>query len=81
MSERQNIEWKESWQDKYLAWVCGFANAIGGVITIGKDDDGNVVGVSDFKICSKAFHRKFAIQWALSVIFNCMKKIASNTLK
>jgi len=27
----------------YLKWVCGFANAIGGVIYIGKDDNGNVV--------------------------------------
>lgn len=27
MSERQNIEWKRSWQDEYLKWICGFANA------------------------------------------------------
>lgn len=49
MSERQNIEWKESWHDDYLKWVCGFANAIGGVIIIGKDDEGNVVGVADYR--------------------------------
>ena len=30
MSESQNIEWKESWRDEYLKWVCGFANAQGG---------------------------------------------------
>ena len=29
MSESQNIEWKESWRDEYLKWVCGFANAQG----------------------------------------------------
>ena len=29
MSEGQNIEWKKSWHDDYLKWVCGFANAIG----------------------------------------------------
>lgn len=25
--EDQNTEWKESWHDDYLKWVCGFANA------------------------------------------------------
>ena len=29
--EAQNIEWKSSWRDEYLAWICGFANAQGGV--------------------------------------------------
>ena len=28
--ESQNIEWKESWRDEYLKWICGFANAQGG---------------------------------------------------
>lgn len=49
MSETQNIEYKSSWRDEYLKWICGFANANGGVIFIGKDDAGNVVGVSDSK--------------------------------
>ena len=35
--EDQNIEWKESWHDEYLKWVCGFANAQGGAIEIGKN--------------------------------------------
>ena len=30
MNETQNIEWKETWRDEYLKWVCGFANAQGG---------------------------------------------------
>ncbi|WP_407058550.1 helix-turn-helix domain-containing protein [Syntrophotalea acetylenica] len=25
--ESQNIEWKQSWHDDYLKWICGFANA------------------------------------------------------
>lgn len=49
MTERQNIEWKQSWHDDYLKWICGFANAIGGVIYIGKDNDGNVVGLTDYQ--------------------------------
>jgi ATP-dependent DNA helicase RecG len=48
MAEQQNIEYKSSWHDDYLKWVCGFANAQGGVIYIGKDDNGAVVGVDDF---------------------------------
>lgn len=49
ISESQNIEYKESWNDKYLEWICGFANAQGGSIYIGVNDDKQVVGVSDSK--------------------------------
>jgi ATP-dependent DNA helicase RecG len=49
MPEQQNIEYKQSWHDDYLKWVCGFANAQGGVIFIGKDDNGNVVDVAESK--------------------------------
>jgi len=49
MPEQQNIEYKQSWHDDYLKWVCGFANAQGGIIFIGKDDHGDVVGVDDYK--------------------------------
>ena len=44
-NENQIIEWKESWHDKYLEWICGYANAQGGTLLIGVDDDGNVVGI------------------------------------
>ena len=47
MSETQNIEYKSSWRDEYLKWICGFANAQGGTLFIGKDDNGNIVGVKD----------------------------------
>jgi len=47
--ERQNIEYKSVWQDECLKWICGFANAQGGVIFIGKDDDGNIVGLRNAK--------------------------------
>lgn len=36
--ESQAVEWKESWRDDYLRWVCGFANGQGGVLMIGKND-------------------------------------------
>jgi ATP-dependent DNA helicase RecG len=30
VAETQHIEYKQSWRDEYLKWVCGFANAEGG---------------------------------------------------
>ena len=47
MAENQTIEWKQSWRKEYLKWICGYANAQGGTLYIGKDDDGNVVGVEN----------------------------------
>lgn len=49
MAESQNIEWKESWRDEYLKWICGFANAQGGVLNIGINDNGDPVGLKDTK--------------------------------
>lgn len=49
MSESQNIEWKQSWHDDYLKWICGFANAIGGTIFIGKNDAGKVVHLDNYQ--------------------------------
>ena len=43
--ENQNTEWKLTWKDEYLKWICGFANAQGGSIYIGCDNDGKIVGV------------------------------------
>ena len=45
MAESHNIEWKESWRDEYLKWICVFANAQGGKIYIGTKDDGTVIGL------------------------------------
>ena len=47
--ESQNIEYKESWRDEYLKWICGFANASGGRIYIGVNDDREIVGVANSK--------------------------------
>ena len=49
MPEQQNIEYKSVWKDEYLKWICGFANAQGGTLFIGKDDNGNVTGVKNAK--------------------------------
>ena len=47
MKENQQLEWKETWRDEFLRWVCGFANAGGGVLHIGRNDKGKVVGLPD----------------------------------
>lgn len=49
LNESQNTEYKESWRDEYLKWICGFANAQGGRIYIGVDDSHEVIGVADAK--------------------------------
>ena len=49
MAESQLIEYKEAWRDEYLRWICGFANAQGGTLYIGRRDDGSICGVKDAK--------------------------------
>ena len=55
--ESQLIEYKESWRDEYLKWICGFANAQGGVLYIGKRDDGSVCGVADSNTCMFSYEK------------------------
>lgn len=47
MTENQNIEYKSSWRDEWLQWICGFANANGGKLIIGKDNDGKIVEIKN----------------------------------
>jgi ATP-dependent DNA helicase RecG len=61
MAESQNVEYKQNWRDEYLKWFSGFANAQGGKLFIGVDDQGNVTGVDEYKklmddIPNKAIH-------------------------
>lgn len=49
MAETQNVEYKSVWRGEFLKWICGFANAQGGILYIGKDDNGKVVGVKNAK--------------------------------
>ena len=46
-SENRNVEFKRSWHDDYLKWICAFANTEGGSLYIGVEDNGEVCGVSD----------------------------------
>lgn len=49
LNESQQIEYKESWHDDYLKWICGFANAQGGTMYIGVTDHKEVCGLRDAK--------------------------------
>lgn len=71
MAESQNIEYKESWRDEYLKWLCGFANAQGGTIYIGIDDAGNVVGVNNIKKLMEDIPNK--IQSGLGIVADVNK--------
>lgn len=47
--ENQITEWKQSWHNDYYKWICGYANAYGGTLYIGKNDDGVVIGMDKVK--------------------------------
>ncbi len=47
--ESQAIEYKRIWKDEYLHYISGFANADGGTLYIGFDDNGCVVGIDNAK--------------------------------
>jgi ATP-dependent DNA helicase RecG len=46
-TESQTLEWKAAWHDDHLKWVCGFANADGGTLVIGRDNSGKAIGLSN----------------------------------
>ena len=70
MPEQHNIEYKRSWHDDYLKGICGFANAQGGTIFIGKDDNGNVMHLSDFKSLMDSIPQKVKNQLGILVEVN-----------
>ena len=58
-SESQNIEFKSNWRDDYLKWVCGFANANGGRLLIGFNDNGELTGIENYKDLLEQLPNKF----------------------
>jgi len=45
--ENQTLEWKESWRDEYMKTLCAFANVSGGTLEVGRNDNGEIIGVTD----------------------------------
>ncbi|MBR2427562.1 MAG: putative DNA binding domain-containing protein, partial [Lentisphaeria bacterium] len=76
MKESQNIEWKETWNDEYLKWICGFANAQGGKIYLGIKDDGSVCGVKNAKKLLEDIPNKIVTTLGIVAEVNLLKKDA-----
>ncbi len=74
MTEHQNVEYKESWRDEYLKWICGFANAQGGKIYLGITDKGTVTGLSDYKKLMEDIPNKIVNHLGLVVDVNLRTK-------
>jgi ATP-dependent DNA helicase RecG len=74
MPEQQNVEYKQSWRDEYIKWICGFANAQGGKIYIGIDDKGEVIGLDDYKKLMDDIPNKIVSHLGLVVDVNLHKK-------
>ena len=74
MPEKQNIEWKTKWKDEYLEWICGYANAQGGKIYIGVDDNGNVVGLDNYQKLLEDIPNKIKSTMSIVVDVNLLEK-------
>ena len=74
MSENQNMEYKESWHDEYLRWICGFANAQGGRLYIGIDDNGHVCGVANSRKLLEDIPNKVRNTLGIVVDVNLLRK-------
>jgi len=75
MPEQQNIEYKSSWHDNYLDWVCGFANAQGGKIYIGKDDNGSIIGVAGYKDLMEKIPNKIKNLLGITAEVNLLQEV------
>ena len=73
-AESQNIEFKESWRDEYQKWICGFANAQGGVLYVGVKDNGEVCGVQDAKKLMEDIPNKVRDMMGILLDVNLRKK-------
>ena len=73
-TESQNIEFKESWRDEYLKWICGFANAQGGLLYIGVKDNGDVCGIPDTKKLMEDIPKKTRDMLGILVDVNLKEK-------
>jgi len=81
MNDTQRIEWKESWRDECLKSICGFANAEGGVLVIGRNDKGVAVGVKDARKLLQDIPNKVRDILGIIVDVNLRKDAGKETLE
>jgi ATP-dependent DNA helicase RecG len=79
--ENQLVEWKESWRDEYIKWICGFANAQGGLLIIGKNNAGEVVNVPDAKFLTEEIPNKVRDMLGIMVDVNLLQESGKSYLE
>lgn len=72
--ERQDVEYKSSWHDEYLKWICGFANAQGAVMFLGVDDNREICGLKNTKKLMEDIPNKIVNTMGLVVDVNLWEK-------
>ncbi len=77
--ESQSVEFKRIWKDEYIKWISAFANSEGGTLYVGRDDSGEVLGISNAKDLLSIIPNK--VQSLLGVVpsVNYTKKKVKNT--
>jgi ATP-dependent DNA helicase RecG len=74
MPEQQNIEYKSSWYNDYLKWICGFANTQGSKIYIGMNDATTTVGVEGKKTLMEEIPNKIKNNMRITAEVNLIQK-------
>ena len=72
--ESQNVEYKSSWHDEYLKWICGFANAQGAVMYFGVDNDHEVVGLENVDRLMEDIPNKIVTTMGIVVDVNLLEQ-------
>lgn len=81
MSESKNIEYKTSWKDECLKWICGFANASGGKLYIGLDDKGKTIGIDNHEKLLEELPNKFRDILGVYAEINLQREESKNYLE
>ncbi|MEX0813719.1 MAG: ATP-binding protein [Chitinophagales bacterium] len=80
MQENQHIEYKLNWRDEYLKTLCGFANAEGGELLIGVDDNGVSTGIIDSRKLLEALPNKILQKLGIHALVHQIEKDGENIL-
>ena len=81
MPEHQSIEWKSSWQEDHLKALCGFANAQGGCLVLGRDDDGHAIGLPNARKLLEELPQKIAHTLGITPTINLVRTDALDTIE
>ncbi|MBO7101567.1 MAG: putative DNA binding domain-containing protein [Bacteroidales bacterium] len=72
--ESQTVEYKSSWHDEYLKWICGFANAQGAVMYFGVNDDHEVIGLENVDRLMEDIPNKIVTTMGIVVDVNLLER-------